>query len=118
MYMYMYTTSIFTKFIFSHNLPRIAIPEVIGPSVIPITLLSSESSYQLSCDITGANITYTWTVLGAAPDNDPRYEINAINGSLLYTGAISYSDTGNYSCTGSNLAGSVSVVYWIDIEGK
>ncbi len=75
-----------------------------------------QSSFQLPCNITGNNITYSWTVLGEAPDTN--YSINTNNGLLSYTGVIDYSDNGTYICTGTNIAGSTSVVYQIVITGN
>ena len=72
----------------------------------------------LPCNITGDPVTYSWTIRGSPiDDNDYRFDVDSFTGLLNVSGEIVFSDDGEYVCTGSNEASSISVTHTVHVQG-
>lgn len=93
----------------------IAVPLLVGSST---AVVSSDkgSNAVLYCNITGEGLTYSWyfgdTLL---TDLTNQY---LIQGNTLTIYNAQFANSGNYSCTGKNLAGNQTQLHHLQITGK
>ena len=100
----------------------------VPPANTSISLLTNQTvqkntDFELQCSSDNKHSpTFTWTYNGANLTNlamisqDSQYRIDSELGHLTVKGAT-YGDSGVYTCTATNRAGSDSADFTIDVEG-
>lgn len=92
-----------------------AAPTVNGPSTIPYNV-QKDSNITIVCNITGIGVSYKWMFQGSLLKSDnTRYFIENNTLTLLNT---KFTTTGNYTCSGENLAGKSTQNHIVTILGK
>ncbi|XP_077112421.1 hemicentin-1-like [Ranitomeya variabilis] len=83
---------------------------IVSVSVSSVTLTSNTSdlllwpvrdSASLRCSSNGTDVTYSWSLDGAALPQDPQYQLT-LNNSMLIISPISAKDNGYFMCTARN----------------
>ncbi|XP_069597932.1 carcinoembryonic antigen-related cell adhesion molecule 1-like [Ranitomeya imitator] len=73
-----------------------------------LLLWPERDSASLRCSSNGTDVTYSWSLDGAALQQDPQYQLT-LNNSMLIISTISIKDNGYFMCTARN---------WINSENS
>ena len=111
-----------------HSLyPFVSPPEgkpQLSPQDSTTTLQVGVQSHDLVCaamDVSEAVLNFTWHVNGVLLESHPKLTVLAGSGdrsSRLHITNITYGEAANYTCTVSNMAGTVQQTTSIEVRGR